>query len=91
MLNYFRKRKHETSLDKNHVGIVFTNTLDSLVTVRCEDDTFDYIRTFKLASGQTVIKNIKKGAAICVWMNNVIIGEYLVKTDKDTDLEILIE
>ena len=47
--------------------------------MRSEDDGFDYIHTITIDAGKTAKEQMKKGAHICVWDANKIVGEYTIK------------
>ncbi|NQT58583.1 MAG: hypothetical protein HQ557_06330 [Bacteroidetes bacterium] len=90
MIKYFRKRKKRGDLTEDYILVTFTNELPKRVVVRSEDDSFDYIRTIDIEAGKTVKEQMKKGAHICVWDANKIVGEYTIKKDKNDNIEIVI-
>ena len=90
LIKYFRKRKKSGELPEDYIVVTFKNELSKRVVVRSEDDGFDYIRTIDIDAGKTAKEQMKKGAHICVWDANKIIGEYTLKKDKNDNIEIVI-
>ena len=79
MIKYFRKRKKLGELSEDYIWVTFINELSKRVVVRSEDDGFDYIHTITIDAGKTAKEQMKKGAHICVWDANKIVGEYTIK------------
>ncbi|MCK5156061.1 MAG: hypothetical protein KAQ69_06480 [Spirochaetales bacterium] len=90
MIKYFRKKKRRDEIAEDYILVTFHNKRPNRVVVRSEDDGFDYIRTFDIDAGETINEQMKKGAHICVWEINQIVGEYTIKMDRDDDIEIMI-
>ena len=90
MIKYFRKRKKHDEISEDYILVTFKNELSKKVVVRSEDDGFDYIHTITIDAGKTAKEQMKKGAHICVWDANKIVGEYTIKKDKNDNIEIVI-
>ncbi len=90
MIKYFRRKKKSGEIPENYILVTLKNELSKRVFVRSEDDGFDYIRTIDIGAGETATEQMKKGAHICVWDANRIVGEYTIKKDKNDNIEIVI-
>ena len=90
MIRYFRKRRKIRQSGET-VIITFNNNRTKKILVRSEDVGFDYLHSCEVAAGSSHSESIRKGAHICVWEQNEIVGEYDVKIDRDDDIIIDID
>ena len=91
MLAYFRKQTKRTTSQHDHIEVEIVNRRTLPVLIRCEDSSFDYLQSFLVPPGESATEIIRKGVTICIWEQNDIIGEYIVKPDRSEDIVITVE
>jgi len=69
--------------------VIIRNELSSLILVRCEEKTFEYVKTYTIEPRSTVIKYIRQDTLLAVWCGNKLIGGYtLPSSDEEGPMHI---